>query len=314
LVASNHATELVEAIKNSTVPLHTTAGWILRMTHTGMKLRFSEAKIVLRAINFCLDNQKVADKQSGLVSGVAKPNIQERIQQKLKQTMADIDGVFDDFTQSGYQGLKFNAELLIDAPGNRMKDIILYCEKYLNEYRAVQANGKKDQELVEAYSHLGKRELKACIQWWENAIQVISNFGQSKKNNRKPRKRKQVSPEKIVGKLRFVKAYPELKLTSIDPTQILKASELWIFNTKTRKLGRYVASGNSTLDVKGTRLTNIDPIKSIQKVLRKPKEQLTAFGNLGKPASVKWFDGIRATAIKLKESISKDCVLLKVVK
>ncbi|MGA1691745.1 MAG: protein translocase subunit SecD, partial [Sedimenticolaceae bacterium] len=52
--------------------------------------------------------------------------------------------------------------------------------------------------------------------------------------------------------------------------------ELWIFNTKTRKLVKYVAAEYQELGVKGTSITGFDANTSVQKTLRKPEEQLKA--------------------------------------
>ena len=200
----------------------------------------------------------------------------------------------------------------VAVPGNRTKDLIEHCNQYLKEYREVLVG--KNVDLVEAYSHLGKRQLKACITWWETAISEISQFGAHKKSVRKPRKKKEVSPAKLVMKLRYLKEHAELNLKSIDPTTILKSSELWILDTKRRKLGHFVAVAGATLDVKGTKLLNVDSSKSISKTLRKPQEQLKKFNALGKVALTKWFDEIRAVETTLRDKINADSILLKAVK
>ena len=91
-------------------------------------------------------------------------------------------------------------------------------------------------------------------------------------------------------------------------------SELWVYNTKLRKLGHYVALNDASFEVKGTRLTNIDPLKSVQKTLRKPAEQLKEFGNYSKVGAVKWFKNIKAVATPLREAINGDSVILKGIK
>jgi hypothetical protein len=75
-----------------------------------------------------------------------------------------------------------------------------------------------------------------------------------------------------------------------------------------------VALANSTFDVKGTRILNLDTVKSVQKTLRKPAEQLKQFNNYGKPGAIKWFNDIRAVATRLKECLNKDSILLRAVK
>ena len=99
---------------------------------------------------------------------------------------------------------------------------------------------------------------------------------------------------------------------SINPVDIIGAGELWIFNIKTRKLGRYVATEFNTLGVKGTTITNFDEFKSIQKTVRKPEEKLKEFRAAGKVQLRKFLDDIKAVDIKLNGRINEEVLLLKV--
>jgi hypothetical protein len=248
---------------------------------------------------------------------MSKPNIQDRIDAKIRITFGHIEEQFDQAITNNFKTTRTIMDILHDPviapPGNRFKDLIKKAEPYLKELTGA-ANGK-DTDLAEAYASYGNRNLKKMIAWWESAITDINSFGLVKKGNRSPKKRKAISPEKLVSKLKYVKSFPGLKLASIDPTLIIRSNVLWIYNTRTRKLGMYVADKvSSSLDVKNTKILNIDPVASVQKVLRKPEKQLVQFAALGKPAALKWFEGIKATEIKLKPALNKDCVLLKAFK
>jgi hypothetical protein len=145
----------------------------------------------------------------------------------------------------------------------------------------------------------------------------------SQKATRKPRKPKEIKKDKVVAKLKFKKEDAPLKLVSVNPTEIIGASELWVYNTKTRKIGKYIASNidptgqgraGSGLSVKGTTIQGFDEEASIQKTLRKPAEQITEFKNAGKVALRKYLDEIKAVDIKLNGRINADVILLKVTK
>ena len=116
--------------------------------------------------------------------------------------------------------------------------------------------------------------------------------------NRKPRKRKEKSPEKLVAKLKYKIEDTKLGIKSIDPTEIIYAESLWVYNTKTRKLGQYQAKvldprkmnrPGTGLMVKGTSIIGYDEETSIQKTLRKPEQQLKEFAGpelcMRKPAA-----------------------------
>jgi hypothetical protein len=115
-----------------------------------------------------------------------------------------------------------------------------------------------------------------------------------------------------VSKMKYAKTHEPLKLVSVNPEDIIGAKELWIFNTKTRKLGKYVAAEYQDLSVKGTSIIGFDENNSVQKTLRKPEEQLKEFKAAGKVALRKFLEDIKAVDIKLNGRINEDTVLLKV--
>jgi hypothetical protein len=101
-------------------------------------------------------------------------------------------------------------------------------------------------------------------------------------------------------------------LVSINPTEIIGAKELWVYNIKSRKVGKYVANEYLELGVKGTSITGFNSNLSVQKTLRKPEEQLKEFKAAGKVQLRKFLEDIKAVDIKLNGRINEDVVLLKV--
>jgi hypothetical protein len=323
---SGHFPELVVALKNSTVTFSIVAARIIRMAHVGLFLRFHERRFVVRAIRKCVNNQKaIADR----AESTSRPNIQEYLTARVRKVRGEIDGTFDgfiidDYTYGGLSSkntpekkpLAVVAQILSEeentVPANRAKDLLDHCQRYLDEYRL--ALSGKNEYVSEAYSIIGKRKLKAAIAFWEQAIIDISAFSQQKQATKKTRKRKVKPASQIVSKLKFLKTFPDLKLESIEATKILSCTELWTYNTRLRKIGHYVSLNDAPFEVKGTRLTNIDPVKSVQKTLRKPADQLKEFGNYGKPGAIKWFNAIKAVATPLREAINGDSVVIRGVK
>lgn len=324
LSLSGHFPELLVALKNSTLPFSLTVAKLLRMAHNGMYLRFRERRFIVKYIKKCLENKN--QKQVSLIEtdAPAKPNIQDHLNSRVRKVRGEIDGQFDDFimTDYGYKNpstQKKSQSVILDIlnnpetsiPVTRSKDLIDYCQQFLDEYKAVYA---EKMPFVEAYKNVGKRRIKAAMEWWEQAIVDINVFSHQKQSARKTRVRKPKPPAKIVAKLKFLREFKELKLTSIEPTQILKCSELWTYNVRLRKLGHYVSLNGMPFEVKSTRLINLDPTKSVQKTLRKPAQQLKEFSNYGKPGAIKWFNGIKAVATPLREAINGDSILLRGVK
>jgi hypothetical protein len=92
----------------------------------------------------------------------------------------------------------------------------------------------------------------------------------------------------------------------------LGAKELWVYNTKNRKIGRYVAKEYGDLGVKGASIINFDENLSIQKTVRKPEDKLKEFKAAGKVALRKFLDDINATDTKMNGRINEETILLKV--
>tara|TARA_B100002019_G_C21250421_1_gene590819 strand:+ start:27 stop:1319 length:1293 start_codon:yes stop_codon:yes gene_type:complete len=189
--------------------------------------------------------------------------------------------------------------------------------KKMNEFEADQW-----AQLKEGYAHIKKADIKNYRIAIGELIAALDFVIDSAKATRKPRKPKVYSADKLVAKLKYCITDEKYKLASISPDQIVGANELWVFNIKTRKIGKYVASNidpkgmqrqGSGLSVKGTSIIGYNETESIQKTLRKPAEQLKEFKDAGKVKLRKFMDDIKTTDTKLNGRCNPDTVLLKVV-
>jgi hypothetical protein len=293
-----------------------TVGFALRAGRVGMELRFSTLRKLVNLLK-----EAEANKSNNIVADEPKEekktfNIQERLAEKTSECAGEIDGKFDEFvTTQEFKGDPKAVELLtqFNIQPAHVKTVIALAEKRIKEYEEV-ATGK-DSQLVEAYKHLGKRQVTASIKWWTQVIADCNSYGIIKKQAKTPRKKKAVTPEKVVSKLKFLKEFASLKLKSVDPTQILTATELWVYNTKNRKLGLYIVDQYAgALSVKNSSIVGFDAAASVQKTLRKPTDQLKELASNGKPAAKKWFKGVKATETKLNGRIGTDIILLKAYK
>jgi hypothetical protein len=307
--------KVADAVKRGDIWPGPTVGFALRAGRVGLALRFGTLRTLVKQ----LKQADVGIDTSTLVVDEVKEekpkfNIQERMAEKTAEFLGELEGRFDDFTLD-LKGEPKLVELMtqMNVPAVQVKTVQEFINKKIAEFEEV--NTTKDSQLLEAYKHLGKRQVTAMIKWWQQALTDANSYNVVKKASKAPRKKKAVSPEKVVSKLKFAKEFKELGLKSVDPTTILTAQELWVFNTKTRKLGIYIADQYAgTLSVKNSSILGFDANASVQKTLRKPKDQLKEFSANGKPAAKKWFKGIKATEIKLNGRIGTDIILLKVYK
>ncbi len=119
-----------------------------------------------------------------------------------------------------------------------------------------------------------------------DALKQISlestNVAASKKP-RKARTMKERSAERLTQNIKHKKIDSDMNVVSIDPTQIIGARQLVVYNTKSKRVGIYVANDNDTLSIRGTTLQNYTEATSFAKTLRRPEEDLVHFRTAANP-------------------------------
>ena len=245
-----------------------------------------------------------------------QPSIQDRVREAAYKMTEEIEDAIDGFQKDPESFDPKAFKMLNLLKGKEVKAahariIKTFYSRDLAELEEL-ASGKADEQLREGYAHRSKKQIKNLIAFYQEIMMACDMLAQEAKVNRAPRKAKAVPKEKLIAKLKFKKTDEPLKLVSINPVDIIGAGELWIFNIKTRKLGKYVAAEFNTLNVKGTTITNFDEFKSIQKTIRKPEEKLKEFKAAGKVQLRKFLDDINATDTKMNGRINEETILLKV--
>ena len=259
------------------------------------------------------DDEKVIE----VKSTVAQPSIQDRVREAAYRMTEEIEDAIDGFQKDpeAFDPKAFKMLNLLkgkEVKAAHARIIKTFYSRDLAELEEL-ASGKADEQLREGYSHRSKKQIKNLIAFYQEIMSACDMLAQEAKVNRAPRKTKAVPKEKLISKLKYMKSNEPLKLVSINPVDIIGAGELWIFNTKTRKLGKYIATEFNTLGVKGTTIVNFDEFKSIQKTIRKPEEKLKEFKAAGKVQLRKFLDDINATDTKMNGRINEEIILLKVV-
>lgn len=243
------------------------------------------------------------------------PSIQERVRDASMLMTEEIETAIEAFQTDPetFDPKSFKVLNLLkakQAKAAHTRIIKGFYQRNLDEL--IEAATTKDEQLKEGYSHLTKAQLKKITAFYQEVISACDMLGQEAKVNRKPRAKKPTDKAKVVSKLKYKKTDEPLKLVSINPEDIIGAQELWIYNSKTRKLGKYVAEEFKELGVKGTTITGFSESKSIQKTVRKPEEKLKEFKAAGKVALRKFLDEINATDARMNGRLNEETVLLKV--
>jgi hypothetical protein len=244
------------------------------------------------------------------------PTIQERTREAAMKMTEEIENAYESYQTDpeAFDPKAFKVLNLLKSQQAKAAHARIIRDFYARDLAELEelASGNGDEQLKEGYKHRSRKQIKNFIQFLTEVQTACTMLMQEAKVNKKPRKTKTVPAEKVVGKLKYMKTNEPLKLVSVGPADILGAGELWVYNTKTRKLGKYVAAEFNTLSVKGTSIVGFDENKSIQKTIRKPEEKLKEFKAAGKIALRKFLDDINATDTKLNGRTNEDTILLKV--
>jgi len=174
-----------------------------------------------------------------------------------------------------------------------------------------------DPDYAENIELMGKRALYVgdCL---TDALRQLGMevANKSIRSSRKPKTIKEQQAAKATKNIKHKRIDTEHNVVSIDPAEIVGATSLLVFNSKSNRVGLYVAQPGATLGIKGTTLQNYDEALSISKTLRRVETDLIAFRNATVPKRIEVLlkTNIRGKEYLMNGRINKDTLLLKVFK
>jgi hypothetical protein len=290
-------------------------GWVCRANLLGLALTDAELETINATItDYIAAGRSVKEVVEVAEVAVVRPNIQDRLREKMSEAAGELEGMYDEMILAGgkmsadYKPISLLRSLNV-APQliGTVKEV---WERRLQELQAVAAG--KDADLVEGYGHWGKLQVRNFIKFAEQVIADCDTYRQIKKVERKPRAKKAIPLEKQVAKFKYTKEFEELKLKGESATKLVGASEAWLYDTAKRKLIHVVADSHlGTFFVKGSAIVGFDPATTVQKTLRKPAEQIKSIISVGKPAARKAFKEIKATEVKFNGRGNDNLIILK---
>ena len=291
--------------------LSMTACSIVMAHRAGMPMRERQMQFLREQIAYVLEqNEPAVEAEVTDKVAVKAPSIQDRLNEKTSEHLAYFEALYDEVVMGASIDPKaFDYLTANTVPQSQINKFVELFEKRKAEVGAGQ--GKLFEEHAEAYRHFKAADYKRHYAFLDSILDAMEKYRDVKRATKKARVKKSPSKEKLIAKLKYAKQDPVLKLVSINPVDIIGAQELWVYNTKTRKLGQYVASSSAGFAIKGTSIENYTA-KSVSKTLRKPDQQIADFMKAGKVQLRKYMEGIKATETLLNGRINADTVLLKV--
>jgi hypothetical protein len=205
-----------------------------------------------------------------------KPSIQDRINEQVNTFIGEIEGKVDDFVNSDFKD-KYDCYAHLQDMGCKAVHARKMRDLYMTQYNeSVDVFNGDDEYLSEAFGHLKPRYQEKMMHFFGVIIDDIERLVKNSTAQRKPRKKKTLSANKLIKSLKYQVEHPELRLASVNPEKIVGCNELWVYNTKYNKLGVYYAENSVRgLSVKGCTIQNFNTNTSTQKTARKPQEVLS---------------------------------------
>lgn len=290
----------------------TSLGVICRLKERDQHLEPKELKFIDKRIKELIalaNSTKPTSQIKTVTERPMKPKV-DKNEEALAAAVGELHGMLDELL---LEDKEVDVESLLkslNVSSAVAKQIPAKFEKMLAELEEVQLG--KDKQLVEGYSNVKKIKLRKLITALKSISTACSQQAVSAKTVRKPRVRKEKPASVLAAKVKYMLEYAELGIKSVHPVNLVGASEVWIFNTKYKKLQAYRALDGQKLSVKGTSLLNYDVSNSSSKTLRKP-EQVKDVISMAKKTFATFFKNLKTKDAAVNGRINEECVILKVV-
>jgi len=191
---------------------------------------------------------------------------------------------------------------IIKLVEDEMKSLL---EKNIKELKL--ARNKKDLQLVEGYSYLTSKQLKSLLEFSEDLLKRLQTGLVIR--SKSPRKTKPKTVDKLVKKVKYMERFPELGLISVNPTELIGANIVYIYNTKTRFLERF--ESEQGIGVRGTTLTDIKE-PAVKKKIRNP-EVFKSINTTNKNFMERFWSGFKTKQGIANPRINGHCILLSCI-
>jgi len=298
-----------------------TLGYVAKMATNGLEFPTVLEKYKTKLDEYIEElivegNEVLASKQAKAAVKAAAPviSIQERTREAAREHIGFIEGEIDDFIASGCKSKFSTFEYLqkIGVKGGYMTYIIEHFQPIYEEIQ--EALRGEDEQLVEGYSFLTKPRKRKLIAFYANILNDCREWQKESRGKRKSRKRKVKTPKDLVKSLKFKENDTEFKIESVKPENIIGATQVWVFDTKTRFLHKYVS--DIGMSVKGSTLKEFDEDQSFKKKIRESycERVLDDVVNGGKVKLRKSIADIAAKEVPVTGRIGKEMVIVRVLK
>tara|TARA_R110001599_G_scaffold169625_2_gene359603 strand:- start:1789 stop:2472 length:684 start_codon:yes stop_codon:yes gene_type:complete len=223
----------------------------------------------------------------------------------ISETACIVEKWIDEYIealQSNDSVVRRNVKTLIttnQVKPREAKKIAGHFSGLLDEINAV--IDRVDDDLVEGWSYLNTTKLRRLQAYLEVIVGEFSEKGTIKRRKRK------VNPETAVKSLKYLITFDGIG-DSVDPTSIIGAKKVLLYNTKQKKIAFYTSE--TGLSVKGSTLQNYDHA-IIKTCGRKPISWIQFLVNCPAARIVKEIDNLSSNVQVATGRINKDTLILR---
>lgn len=286
---------------------------LARMMKNGFEATEDERTFVQGSIKSLME-RGIADQKPDPIEELKpkfKPNPQKAMKEKVDDLLlGEIEELIDGWN------VKFEEYSIIDMINKTdikpaaYRFVIEYHQKMLDELKS------NDEQMVEGYSHLKRRDKSKRIKFLEQTINELETHAASKKavKSRAPRKKKAVDVTKLVKRVKFMKSDSQYKIQSAAPETIIGASGVILFNTKYRIFTQLMADGPSGLSIKGTTVNGFSDEDSIRKNVRNPQDVIKDMLKKTPKVCYNTIDKLKTKPQDLNGRINEHTIILRVFK
>lgn len=293
---------------------------LARMYIQGFPLNEEEHQRIWESIVLAADKSK-GDPTLEEKAAEAPPKIgvQERMDAQVNEVLGEVETYVSRLLRGEIKAADVNNPFgTTKLSAIHYKKLSKVLEPQMKEYveldrvRSAKKLTPMDEQLIEGYAFVKARALKQTLDFFNNCLSTANRMA-SETKVAKARKKKPVDKAKLVKNFKFQAALDKPKVNSIQPVACLSSTEVWVYNTKTRKLGVYKGEFDGSIMIKGNKFVNIMKTTSVQKTLRKPEVQLAEFQALAKNQIRKWFDKIKGVEHRMNGRGADTLLLLRAV-
>ena len=262
----------------------------------------------LRAYNKKAIEMKIEDIDTGVVVKKRK-TVQENIEAKVVELLGEVDYAIDVWDCEKFDMYKYLTDNKVSS-AVALKIPAQYKDMRDEMKEAIEG---KDEQLKEAYNFMNKSEKKGFLNFVNKIVLDTERYAENNKPIRKPRKAKAISAVNQVKDLNFLEQDVEHQVKSIDPSKIIGAKQLWLFNNKTNEIIKYDQIDRGGLAVKGTTIKNFDEKSSGSKKLGvKTEDVIDRVLEGGTITLNKVMSEINSKVSKVTGRINNNMIILKV--